>query len=74
MFSYIVPQWGGVYILNNITTQSISVEQMAQPIGTFVHQLRSLLGIPSTEKQRRDLALMLPVYLLYLLTIRKMLR
>ena len=53
--SWLVPQWGGVYILNtalppNTTrpVESLAVEDLRPALLTFSHQLLALLGVPQT--------------------------
>ena len=50
--SWLVPQWGGVFILNtqdlNATASSLAKEAIRPALLTFSHQLLSLLGAPQT--------------------------
>lgn len=45
--SWLIPQWGGVQILNSATSKSaLSREDLQPAMLTFSHQLMSLLGVP----------------------------
>ena len=67
--SWLIPQWGGVIILNPSTlagTQSpmhLSQEDLRVPLSTFSHQLLSLLGTPQSPSS-------LPLRLLTLTRVR----
>ncbi|KAI9794290.1 MAG: GPI transamidase component [Piccolia ochrophora] len=52
--SWLIPQWGGVFILNSPhdptaqTPDILSIESLRNPLRTFSHQLLSLLGTPQS--------------------------
>lgn len=56
--SWIVPQWGGIAILNpNEDTQSLSADDLEPILLNFSSQLLSLLGVPSTPAESLPLRL-----------------
>ena len=68
--SWLIPQWGGVYIMNslaslpaNTTRASLSKDDLESALLTFSHQLLSLLGVPQSPAS-------LPLRLLTLSRVR----
>lgn len=46
--SWLIPQWGTIYLLTPPSTPDVSSETLKQPILTFTSHLLSLLGTPQT--------------------------
>lgn len=46
--SWLIPQWGTVYLLSPPSTPHVSTETLKQPILTFTSHLLSLLGTPQS--------------------------
>ena len=51
--SWLIPQWGGIYILNGFNSSNsheLSAKVLEEPMSRFSHQLLSLLGLPATPQ------------------------
>ncbi|KAJ1324487.1 GPI-anchor transamidase subunit S [Microdochium nivale] len=44
--SWLIPQWGSVYLLTPSAREHVSADELKQPVQTFTSHLLSLLGMP----------------------------